>query len=170
MCEPTTIAAITPYLFAAGTAVTVYSAHEQAQSSKDLARYNAQVSDNNAKASEYAAQDALRRGDEEAAAVRRNADMLKGSQRASMAARGLDLAEGTAAELQDQTDFFALTDIATVRKNAQREAWGIRTQGANYSSEANKNRAVASSINPMFSAGSSLLTSGGQVAEKWYRR
>lgn len=154
---------------AAGLFLTAYGMHQQAQGQKSLANYNAQVADGNAKMAEYAAQDATRRGDEEAAAVRRNADMLKGSQRASMAARGLDLAEGTAQELQDQTDFFAQTDMATVRNNARREAWSIRQQGANFTSEANMQRATARSISPGLAFGTTLLTGAGQVADKWYQ-
>lgn len=164
MCEPTTI------LMGVGLAMSAYGAHEQAEGQKDMAAYNQRVSENNAVMAEYEAQDALRRGDEEAAAVRRNADMLKGSQRASMAARGLDLAEGTAAELQDQTEFFALTDMDTTKRNAQREAWGLRTQGLNYTSEANKQRAIGESINPLMSAGTTLITGAGAVADKWYTR
>ncbi|AOS80265.1 hypothetical protein Q5W_15450 [Hydrogenophaga sp. PBC] len=162
MCEPTTLAI-------AGLAISGYGAYQGAQSQKAQATYNAQVADNNAKTSEYAAQDAIRRGDEEAAAIRRNADMLKGSQRASMAARGLDLAEGTAAELQDQTDFFSFADQATARNNAQREAWAIRNQGANYRSEAGMQRATARGINPTLAAGTSLLGGAGQVADRWYK-
>lgn len=154
----------------ASVAVTAYGVHQQAQSGKSMAEYNAATADNNARLSEFAAQDALKRGDEEANTIRRNADMLKGSQRSSMAARGLDLAEGTAAELQDQTDFFALTDQATARSNAKREAWGIRTQGSNYSSEANMQRATARSISPGMAATTSLLTNGGTVADRWYRK
>ncbi len=153
---------------AAGLFLTAYGMHQQAQGQKNLANYNAQVADGNAKMAEYSAQDAIRRGDEEAAAVRRNADMLKGSQRASMAARGLDLAEGTAAELQDQTDFFAQTDMATARNNARREAWSIRQQGANFTSEAAMQRATARSISPGLAFGTTLLTGAGQVADKWY--
>ena len=170
MCEPTTIAAISPWLMGAGVAVSAYGAYQQGQSQKAMAGYNAQVAANNATMAEYAAQDASRRGEEEVAAIRRNADMLKGSQRASMAARGLDLAEGTAAELQDQSDFFALTDINTARNNARREAWSIRNQGANYTSEANMQRATARSINPLMSAGATLLTGAGHVAGRWYQK
>lgn len=163
MCEPTTI------LMGAGLALGAYGTYQQADASRNMANYNAQVADNNAKTAEYAAQDAIRRGDEEAAAIRRNADMLKGSQRASMAARGLDLAEGTAQELQDQTDFFSFADQATARTNAQREAWAARNQGANYRSEAGMQRATARGINPMLSAGASLLGGAGQVASRWYK-
>lgn len=164
MCEPTTI------LMGVGLAMSAYGAHQQAEGQKELANYNAQVASNNATLAEYEALDATRRGDEAAAAVRRNADMLKGSQRSSMAARGLDLAEGTAAELQDQTEFFALTDMATARHNAAREAWSIRAQGSAYSGEAAKQRAIGSAISPTAAAGSTLLTGAGAVANKWYSR
>jgi hypothetical protein len=154
---------------AAGLMLTAYGMQQQAQGQKNLANYNAQVADGNAKMAEYSAQDAIRRGDEEAAAIRRNADMLKGSQRASMAARGLDLTQGTAQELQDQTDFFAQTDMATARNNAQREAWAARVHGANFASEAAMQRATARSISPGLAFGTSLLGGAGQVADKWYQ-
>lgn len=163
MCEPTTI------LMGIGLATSAYGAYQQAEGQKDLARYNTQVANNNATLAEYEALDATKRGDEDAAAIRRNADMLKGSQRASMAAKGLDLAEGTAAELQDQTEFFALTDMATAKNNAARQAWGIRTQGLNYKNSAGMHQATANSINPLMAAGTTLLTSAGSVASKWYR-
>lgn len=152
----------------AGLAMSAYGMYQQSKASKDMANYSAQVAENNAKTTELQAQDALKRGDEDAAAIRRNADMLKGSQRASMAAKGLDLAEGTAAELQDQTDFFALNDQATARHNAAKEAWAIRVQGNNYRNEATAQRATAKSIRPGLAATTSLLTGAGQVASRWY--
>jgi hypothetical protein len=133
-----------------------------------MANYNAKVADNNAQTAEYQAQDALRRGDQEAHAIRRDADRLKGTQRATMAARGVDLASGTAAELQDQTDFFSLTDQSTARHNAAKDAWSIRVGATNYRNEATMQRATAKSISPGFAAAGSLLTSGSQVASRWY--
>lgn len=161
MCEATTIAIL-------GLAMSGYGMHQQAEAQQDMANYNAKVADNNSQLAEYQAQDATKRGDEEAHAIRRNADMLKGSQRASMSARGLDLAEGTAAELQDQTDFFARVDMTTARNNAAREAWGFRTQGLNYSSEAAMQRSTARRINPGMAAATSMLSGAGAVASKWY--
>lgn len=152
----------------ASAGMSAYGMYQQSRAAKDMANYNAQIADNNAKTAEIQAQDALKRGDEDANAIRRNADMLKGSQRASMAAKGLDLAEGTAAELQDQTDFFSLVDQQTARGNAAKHAWGIRVQGGNYNSEAAMQRASARSINPGFSAATSLVGSAGQVADRWY--
>lgn len=145
------------------------SAYQQASAQKQMANYNAQVANNNAQVAEWQAQDAQRRGEEEAQKVRRNADILKGSQRASMAAKGLDLAEGTAQELQDQTDFFSLTDQGTARSNAAKEAWAKRAQGANFQGEASMQRATARSINPLMSAGTSMMTSAAAVSDRWFK-
>lgn len=151
-----------------GTGMSAYGMYQQSKAQQSMASYNAQVAENNAKVADIQAQDAIRRGDEEANAIRRNADMLKGSQRASMAAKGLDLAEGTAAELQDQTDFFSLVDQGTARNNAQKEAWGIRVGATNYRNEAAMQRATAKSINPGMAAATSLIGGAGQVADRWY--
>ena len=176
MCEPITMSAATAstlstvgtYAAIAGVGMSAYSMYQQSKAQQGMANYNAEVAENNAKTQEVQALDATRRGDEEANAVRRNADMLKGSQRASMAAKGLDLAEGTAAELQSQTDFFSLTDQATAKDNAAREAWAIRVGAGNSRGEAAAQRSTAKSISPVFNGATSLLTGAGQVASRWY--
>lgn len=166
MCEPATLTAIGTWATAnagtiaavgatAGAGLTAYSAYQQNSVAKAVAT-------NNAAMSEIAAQDALRRGEKDVQETQRRAALLKGAQRSSMAAKGLDLSEGTAAALQDQTDFFASADVATQRTNARRDAQGFRSQGANY-------RAEAASYRPGLSATASLLNSTGPVADRWLR-
>jgi hypothetical protein len=101
MCEATLI------MMAASTVLSAGAQYQQGQVAKQVGR-------NNQIMAEYAAQDALRRGEEDAQKVRQQADQLKGRQRALMAAKGLDLTEGTPADILDQTDFFGQTDIATM--------------------------------------------------------
>lgn len=139
---------------AAGAAMGAIGAYNQASVAK-------QVAANNAKVAEMQAQDAERRGEKEAIEVQRRAAMYKSAQRASMGARGLDLTYGTAADLQDQTDFFGQIDANTARLNAAKEAWARRAQRSNFEFEAASSR-------PWMSAGSTLLTGAGQVADKWY--
>lgn len=122
----------------------------------------AQVGRNNQIMAEYAAQDALKRGEDEAMRARRQGDQLKGAQRASMAARGIDLGVGTAQELQDQTDFFSLTDQSTARDNAKRDAWSSRVAGTNAKAQGDAARRQGN-----LSAFSTLLGSAGQVSGKW---
>lgn len=148
MCNPAVIPLIT-------AAVSAYGQYQQGQATKQIGR-------NNQIMAEYAAQDAQRRGEEEAIKVRRQADQLKGRQRALMSARGLDLGAGTPADILDQTDFFSQQDVNTTRNNAAREAWGYRAQGANYRAQGDF---AAQQAN--LGAFSTVLSSAGQAASKW---
>ena len=152
MCEPTTILLATTAL---SGAMAAKGAYDQGQVAKQVGR-------NNQIMAEYAAQDALRRGDEDASKIRQRGSQIKGAQRASMAAKGLDLGVGTSAELVDQTDFFSETDQTTARGNAQRSAWSARAGGANARAQGD---AAAQQGN--LSAFSTVLGTAGQVSSKW---
>lgn len=141
-------------LSAAGTAISAMGAYQQSKVAGEVAARNAKLAD-------LQAEDALRRGEREAAELRRRVAATKSAQRVSLAAKGLDLTYGTAADLQDQTDFFGESDVATVRTNARKEAFARRSQSANFQAEALSQR-------PWLAAGSTLLTGAGQVADKWY--
>jgi hypothetical protein len=159
MCEPITLSTMATVALgttAAAGVLAAKSAYDQGRVAKATGR-------NNQIMAEYAAQDAIRRGDEQANQVRQRASQIKGAQRAGMAAKGLDLGVGTSAELQDQTDFFGATDMSTARSNAQRDAWSARASG---SAAAAAGNAAATQAN--MQAFSTLLSTGGQVAGKWY--
>lgn len=139
---------------AAGIALSAVGSYQQAKAAKSAASYNAQVA-------ELEAQDAKRRGENDRISAARKAAQLKGDQRSTMAARGLDLTGGTPLALLAQTDYFASVDQDTIRMNAEREAWRSRVKGTAYSNE-------ASGYNPLMSAGTSLLSGIGSVASQWY--
>lgn len=140
----------------AATALSAKSSYDQGQVAKQVGRNNAQMA-------ETAAMDAQKRGEEEAAAVQRKGASLKSAQRVSLASKGLDLGYGTAADLQDQTDFFTQSDAATVRTNAGREAWNLRARG-----QQSLALGKAEARNANMQAAGTLLSGGGQVADKWY--
>jgi hypothetical protein len=140
-----------------GTVMSAASAYQQGQAAEQTAKNNAQMA-------EYAAQDAQRRGEEEALAVQRKGAALKSSQRVGLAARGLDLGYGTAADLQDQTDFFTASDVATTRTNAAREAWNMRARGQGMLAQGR-----ADALNAQNQAVGSLLGGAGAVSDRWYR-
>ena len=139
-----------------GTVLSAGSMYQQGQAAKQTAANNAQMA-------EIAAQDAQRRGEEQAIDVQRKGAALKSAQRVSLAAKGLDLGYGTAADLQDQTDFFTASDVATTRTNAGREAWNMRAKG-----QAMLQQGKADALNATYQAGGSLLTGAGRVSDRWY--
>lgn len=139
----------------AGSAVMAGAgAYQQSQTAKATA-------ENNARIGRIQAQDAIKRGDDEAAKDMRQVRQAVGAQRAAYSARGLDIASGTPADVILQTDFFGQVDAATARTNARKEAWGYENQSAAYQAEAD-------SQNPMLAMTGSLLGSAGTVADRWY--
>lgn len=177
MCEPTTIAAIATYFgstaaastagvaalttaqsitLAAGVAsagLGAASAYQQSSTAKAVAQ-------NNASNASVLAADAITRGDKQAAQVRQRGSQLEGAQRATLSARGLDISEGTPANILAQTDFFTQSDEATTRTNASREASADIAQSRNFQGQ-------AGAINPGLQLAGSLLGSGSSVAGKW---
>lgn len=156
MCIPVMAAALIASAVAGG--VSAYGQYQQGKAQEQIAKNNAVVAG-------YQAQDASRRGEEEAMRIRRQASQLRGQQRARFAAGGLDLSEGTPGDIIDQTDFFGQVDQNTARYNAGLEAWGHRARASNLRAEG-ANAAVAGRTQ----AFSTLLSTAGSVADKWYSR
>jgi hypothetical protein len=150
MCEPTTIAM---WAAVAGAAVSAYGSYQQNENVKAVAKHNANVA-------ETKAQDELEQGEKDAQAALRDSRLVQAQQRAAFAAKGLDISEGTPADMIAQTDFFGQMDAATARTNARKAAWNARAQRTGYQMEA----AGAASRTSAFS---SLLGDSGRVADRW---
>lgn len=141
-----------------------YSASAQKASMKAQAA----IADTNARIAELGAQSALLQGQKQIGALTLQAGQLKSRQKAAMAANGIILGEGSAAEVEASTDIMAQIDANTLEVNSVMNAIGYRTQAVNYQNEALMQRATAKAINPGMVAFSSLLGSAGSVASSWY--
>ena len=155
---------------AAGAAVSAVGAYSQASGQKASLRAQAAVAEANARIDELGAQATLRDSHLQIADTTRRYGQLKSNQRATMAANGVAVdAGGSAAELQDSTEFLKDADTATLQINAVRAAFGQRMQAGNQRTQAAMSRANASAINPGLAMGTSLLGSAGRVAASWYQ-
>jgi len=166
MCEPATIMLA---VSAVGAGMTAVSAYNNSQAQKSSLLYQGAVAENNAKTIEYQAQDVERRGQQDLINARRENDRLKGAQRATMAARGLDLTEGTPATLLQDTDYFGAVDQANIKNTTAKNAWATRVGAQNSASDATMLNNKAGSISPGMAATTSLMTSAGSVASSWYK-
>lgn len=151
-----------------GMATSAIGSYYSAATQKATLQGQAAIADTNARIAELGAQTALSQGQQQVANLTLKAGQLKSSQRAAMAANGIDLGEGNAAEVQASTDIMKEIDANTLTANAVRSAWGYRTQAVNFQNDALMKRAGADSISPFSSAASSLLGSAGSVAGSWY--
>lgn len=144
-------------LTAASAIYNGYAQNEAGQAQKKLANKNADLLD-------ASAADAVDRGNQDAMQITRRAKRLKGEQRASFAGQGVDVNTGTAAALQDETLAMGELDAEQTRKNAFREAWGIKGQASNqrlsgrYAQRAGQNQAFGT-----------LLGGAGNTAQAYYQ-
>ncbi len=138
-----------------GLALSAYGAYNQSKAAKQAAQYNAKVA-------EMQGQDAIDRGDTDQQTVGRKQAAMRGQQTANMAANGLDLSSGSPSAILDQTDYYGLADQATTINNSRREAAGFKSRSAMASAQAD-------AYSPLTTAGASLLTSSGTVADRWYK-
>jgi hypothetical protein len=96
-------------------------AQEASNSQSDLSIYNSRVA-------ELQAQDAIERGAEEESRFRTSVRGVIGTQRAGIAAGNIDVAYGSAVDVQADAAYLGELDALTIRTNATREAWGFKVE------------------------------------------
>lgn len=160
----------------AGSAAQAYGAvskagakYSESQTTATAYEMQAATADNNAQLAEWQAQDATSRGQRAEQVSRGKTAQLASTQKASFAARGLDVNVGSALEIQQDTAYMGEIDAQTIRANSAKEAWGFRVQKGNYQVNATLNRNRAGMEKPGMTAVTSLLNSAGSVADSWYK-
>jgi hypothetical protein len=171
MCEPVTafMAANAGMIMAASAGVSMLGAMQQSKAQKTAAEYNSAIAANNAKVSEWQAQDAQDRALRNAEDLGRRQAAVKGEQKAKMAANGLDLSMGTPEAVLDQTDFYGLQDQANAVDAGNKEAWALRTKRDSFTAESGWQRSKAAAESPAMAGATSLISSAGNVASRWAR-
>lgn len=89
------------------------------------------------------------------------AGQVKNRQKAALAASGVAIGVGSAAELTASTDITKEIDVNTIHKNAHAQAWGYRQQAANYMGQAYMAQAQQRSVGEAF--GVTLLQGAGNM-------
>lgn len=167
--SPSTLSTISMVSQGVGAVTSAFGAKSSAQNTQSNLLAQAGMADVNARIAELGAQSALQQGQHQIGSLTMRAGQIKSSQRARLAANGVDLGVGNAAELQASTDLMKEIDVNTAELNAIRNAWGYRSQGVNFQNEALLKRTAAGNIKPGMAFTSSLLGSAGSVAANWYK-
>lgn len=152
----------------AGLATSTVGSYYSARTQKINLQGQAAIADTNARIAELGAKSATLAGQQQVGQLTMRAGQLKSSQRASMAANGIDLGVGNAGEVIGSTEIMTAIDKGTIERNALMQAWGYRTQGTNFQNDAIIRRASASGISPVGAAAGTLMTGAGSVATQWY--
>jgi hypothetical protein len=134
------MAALTAALVALTAAQTVASFAGQqkaARAAEAQGQYEGSILDQNAETSDLEAADAIARGNEASLRLGTDTKQAVGSSRASMAAQGLDLGVGSAAQIPGEIKAAGALDQLTIQNNARREAWGFQVQAQDERNQAN---------------------------------
>lgn len=140
----------------------------QANAAKAQGAYQKKVAEFNSARSIEQGDEAIRKGDEEALALRRKTKKLVGSQQAAAAAQGVAVDSGTAVDIQNETMADAEIDIGTIKTNAIRAAWGFKVDALNQKTAGEfavldaKNKATSSLV----SGGMNALSYAAGAVEK----
>lgn len=153
---------------ATGAAANGVGAYYGAKAQKSSLEFQSQLDGINARLAESSAQSILFQGQREEQRSRLQTAQMKSAQRVALAANGVDLTEGSAAEILTSTDVLGESDANTINANAVRAAWGQRTQATNLQIDAMGKRTAARAVNPGMAATSTLLSGATQVASSWY--
>lgn len=136
---------------AMGTAANAYGKIRAGNDTKGIYDLNAGLA-------ERQAQDAEQRGEIDAGRMRRKTEQVIGAQRTSLAAQGVDVNRGSALDVQADTAYLGELDVQTIKNNAAKEAWGLRTQAADY-----RNRGKIAKREGEFGAYTTVLSSAGSL-------
>lgn len=110
------------------TVSTFASQQREARARQQQGVFEKAAYDRNAVMSDLQAADALQRGALSAQQKGTQVRAAIGDARASMAGQGVVLDAGSAADVQSDIARLGALDVATIRNNAAREAWGFTTQ------------------------------------------
>jgi hypothetical protein len=139
-----------------------------ARAAQQQADFNAAVARNNEILANRAADDAILRGEAAAAKQGLQTRQFKARQRTALAASGIQVDEGTALDLSLDVGSVGREEEAIIRRNAEREALGFRTQGMNFAASATLAELKGEQAQRAagFSALGSLLTIGSSFTPK----
>ena len=140
MCEPVTISAGAAWALGASAAATAAATYVSYDANKQAGKANAAIAENNARLAADDATAAQAMGDRESQQQTWRTRALIGSQRAAVAAAGIDSQIGTPAEIFGETALFGEVDQQAIRLNTARSAWGFNAQRTNIMNQSTVDR------------------------------
>jgi hypothetical protein len=147
-------------------AIGLAQSYSESKAIKAQGDYQKAMFDLNSSFSDMQAQQSLRRGDASARSILRKTRSLVGSQRAVLAAQGIDVDSGSAIDITEDSRVLGEMDALTVKNNAWMEAWGFRSQAEIYRSQGRMAQAESRSKarNTLIAGAFGAISKGGQAA------
>lgn len=169
MAGPATMAALSIGSSVAGGLLGAAGAKQSAQAESEMYQYKAGIALANKKIEEQNADYAFKVGEQEAGRFGIKTRQNIGSIRAAQSGSGLDVNTGSAVQVRESAHDLAAMDMATIRQNAARQAYGYKVKAWEAGQEATlygmaaSKAKTAGNINVL----SSLISGASSVSSKW---
>lgn len=152
-------------LAAIGAGLSIASSASEAEDQKAMGAYQKQQFEFNQGMAELQAKDAIKRGEVEVNQIRSEGKKIRGSQRAALAAQGIQIDSGSAAVIQADSEATIAQDMVTAKNNAWREAWGYKAQALTYGQQGRFSTLAADSKarNTLLAGGIQAIGYGAQA-------
>ena len=145
----------------AGTAVLqMWDAKNAADAEKRQANYEANRREFNSKLADLKADEVAQQGEDEAAKRTQDISRMIGSQKANLAAQGVDIESDIALQIKEDTEKIGREDVMAIKNNAFKEAWGLKM-----SAVTGRTQATLGRIGGRVRAGQTLSTGGAQALQ-----
>lgn len=149
-------------------AMSAVSSGMQASAQQKALQYQSAIDQQNVTLAQQQSAAALQAGNQQVMQSEMQANQVLGSQKANLAANGVDLGSGSAIDLMATTKFLNQADVANIETNSARQAWGYGVDAANSQASSNLASWQAANTNPALIGGmsgaSSLLGSASLYA------
>ena len=154
-------------LGAAGLGMQTYSSYKEAEAANKAAEWNAGLMETNALNRDAQAEDALRRGQSEAALQKIATRGQIAADRTRYAASGVKVNTGTPVDVAGDTAAWGEYERQQIVANSEREAWGYRTDANTLRQQAAMTRATKQS--PWLAAATTGLSGGTNLWQQYSR-
>lgn len=144
-------------------ALAMYQANEEANAAIDSDEFQAKQARFNQELNEIRAQELIAQSKDDILDRQDQVSKMLGTQRVNLAAQGIDIDSDAALQVQIETKEDGTEDVATIKNNAWKEAWGMEVQSQNevMNAEMRVNEAEVNKFN-------SLVSAGAQGASQMY--
>jgi hypothetical protein len=169
MVDPVTLGIASLAVGVIGTGVAAVGAEQSSAATQKAEQYQAQVATNNSIIASQSAEAATQAGQAQATTQSLRARAALGAVTTNIAASGVDVNTGSAAEARESQRELGELDTLTTVQNAALQAYGYRTQQTGFQAQSGlniatgQNAAVAGNI----SAATGLLGGASSLGLKW---
>jgi len=169
MTSPTSLGGFSTGLTAGGTLLSAFGALQSGRSQSEMFQYQSGIATLNQKIALQNRDYALATGETEAQRYGMGAAQRLGKIRAAQGASGVDVNSGSPSQVQDSQQKVTDIDLAQIRNNAARRAYGFEIEASQDAAQSGLYARAGADAEKAgkIKALTSLVTGTASVADKW---